>query len=144
MNIYLILAASFSVLIALLHLACVVFGAPMYRRLGAGDHVVRMVENENAQPAIAAIIVASGLMLCAYYALSAAGVSWMSGQQYPLRRVVLVLLILLLFARALAFPYMRPYFPGNSALFWWLSSILCLVLALLYVIGLYQVWDTLA
>lgn len=141
---YLVVAASLSVLIALLHLACLFIGTPMYRWLGAGDHVVRMAEKGDAQAAIAAAIVATGLMVCALYAFSAAGVSWMWAQQLPLRRTLLVLLSLLLFARALAFPYLRSYFPGNSELFWWSSSILCLLLALLYAIGLRQVWGGLA
>lgn len=142
MNIYLISAASLSALIALLHLACLFVGAPMYRWLGAGDHVVKMAESGKLQPAIAALMVTLGLMLYAFYALAAAGV-FGTLSALPLKRTLFSLLVVLLMVRALAFPYLRSYFPGNSELFWWSSSLLCLLLGLLYAVGVYQVWETL-
>jgi hypothetical protein len=35
---------------------------------------------------------------------------------------------------------LQPYFPGNSQLFWVVSSGFCLLLGGLHAIGLWQVW----
>lgn len=138
-NIYLTIAASFSLIAALLHFSCLFVGAPLFQFLGAGDLVVKMVERGHPYPMFVATFVGSALLVCAAYAYSAAGLI----MTLPWQKFVLVSLTIVLFARALAFPYLKPMFAGNSAMFWWLSSGLCFIFALLHAIGLLQVWGQL-
>lgn len=101
--------------------------------------VLKMLERGHRYPMIVATIVGSALLVCAAYAYSAAGLII----ALPGQRLVLIGLTVLLFARALAFPFLKPLFVGNSDLFWWLSSGLCFVFASLHAIGLMQVWSQL-
>lgn len=139
MNIYLFAAAVCTSIAALLHFACIVFGAPLFRILGAGDVVVKMVEQGHSHPKWMAFLVGSGLLICSAYALSAAGVL----KQLPLQRLVLCGLTLVLMARAMAFPWMKDFFQGNSEFFWWSSSAICLLMGLLHAVGVAQVWKNL-
>lgn len=138
-NFYLCIAAAMTFVAALLHFACLIWGAPLFRLLGAGEAVVAMLSRGHTQPLLMAAIVGSALLLCSAYALSAAGLI----MALPLRRLVLLGLIIVLLARGLVFPWLKPYFVGNSDLFWWISSAICLLLAAVHAIGLRQVWSEL-
>ena len=138
-NLFLLIAAGISVVAGLLHYACIIVGAPLYRILGAGEEMARLAEQGNSHPHIMALIVGSMLMVLAVFALSAAGVI----RALPLTRFVLCGFVLVLTLRALLFPFLQPYFPGNSDLFWWTSSAICFGYALVHAIGLRQVWDKL-
>jgi hypothetical protein len=139
-NPYLLIGAALSLIAALLHFACIIWGAPLFRLLGAGDAVVAMLNRGNTQPLIMAAIVGVVLLICSAYALSAAGLI----VNLPLRRLVLLGLICVLVMRGLAFPWLKPFFAGNSDLFWWISSVICLALAAVHAIGLNQVWSALS
>ena len=43
-NLFLVIGASLSAVAALLHLACIVFGAPMYLFMGAGKQIAAMAD----------------------------------------------------------------------------------------------------
>jgi len=139
-NPYLLIGAALSLIAALLHFACIIWGAPLFRLLGAGDAVVAMLKRGNTQPLIMAAIVGVVLLICSVYALSAAGLI----VNLPLRRLVLLGLICVLVMRGLAFPWLKPFFVGNSDMFWWISSAICLLLAAVHAIGLSQVWSALS
>ncbi|WP_395009223.1 hypothetical protein [Undibacterium sp.] len=139
MNIYLLAAAVCTSIAALLHFACIVFGAPLFRILGAGDVVVKMVEQGYSQPKWMAFFVGAALLICSAFTLSAAGVL----MQLPWQRFVLCGLAVVLIVRALAFPWMKEAFPGNSEFFWWSSSAICLLMGLLHAIGVAQLWKNL-
>lgn len=139
-NLYLCIAAAATFIAALLHFACIIWGAPVFRLLGAGDAVVAMLNRGHTQPLIIAAIVGIALLICSAYALSAAGVI----MALPLRRVILLGLIIVFVARGLAFPWLKPFFVGNSDMFWWISSAICLLLAAVHAIGLSQVWSELS
>ncbi|MFZ6816695.1 hypothetical protein [Undibacterium sp. Ji22W] len=139
LNIYLLLAAGFSVLAALLHFACLLFGAPLFRLLGAGDVAVKMLERGHSQPLLIAAAVGTALLISAAYASSAAGLI----MSLPCQRLVLIAVTVVLFVRALSFPVLKPLILGNSDLFWWISSGVCFVFASLHAIGLAQVWSQL-
>jgi hypothetical protein len=139
-NPYLLIGAALTLIAALLHFACIIWGAPLFRLLGAGDAVVAMLNRGNTQPLIMAAIVGVVLLICSAYALSAAGLI----VNLPLRRLVLLGLICVLVMRGLAFPWLKPFFAGNSDLFWWISSVICLTLAAVHAIGLNQVWSALS
>jgi hypothetical protein len=134
----LVAAACFDAVAAAAHLACIAVGAPAYRLMGAGEKVVRAVEAGKRQPALATWAVAGILAACAAYALSGAGVI----ARLPLTEVVLLLTGAAYLGRALAFPFLRRFFPGNSGLFWVVSSILCLLAGLAHLYGPVSRWST--
>jgi hypothetical protein len=99
--------------------------------MGAGTRAVQAVERGELRPHVAALVVGVVLLLVAAYALSGAGIL----PPFPLLRWVLGAFSLALLARALLFPILRPRFPGNSNLFWFMSSAACLTLGCLYLSG---------
>lgn len=139
-NQYLLVAAFGTFIAALLHFACIIWGAPLFRLLGAGEAVVAMLNRGHTQPLVMAAIVGVALLICSVYALSASGLI----MDLPLRRLVLIGLITVLVVRGLAFPWLKPFFVGNSDVFWWTSSAICLLLAAVHAIGLSQVWSELS
>ena len=125
------LAAASCLLAALLHFACIPWGAAGYRFLGAGDVVVNAVASGDWRSHISAVVVGTLLLALAAYALAGAGVI----RPLPFLRPVLLGFAAILLARAVAFPLLRPMFPGNSDLFWYVSSGLVGGLGLLFLLG---------
>ena len=128
-----------SALAAVAHLACILFGAPTYRFLGAGEHMVRAVKAGKLRPTLVTMAIASMLLVWAAYALSGAGVI----APLPATRVVLPAVCLVYLARAVGFPLLKPVFPENSNTFWWVSSGICLLLGMLHTFGIISQWSTL-
>jgi O-antigen ligase len=71
------------------------------------------------------------LLVWAWYALAGAGLVLSPPLLQPVHLVISAVLIL----RAIAFPLLRPVFPGNSELFWLVSSGFVGALGLLFLIG---------
>lgn len=138
-NRYLIVAAMFSGVAAILHLGCIVFGADWYRFLGTGEKIAQMAEAGDIYPTIVTLGISSVLTLWALYALSGAGVIF----RLPLLRLSLCCIAAIYSVRGIAFIPMMSLFPSNSLTFWLTSSIICLLGGLLYVLGLKQAWSTL-
>ncbi len=139
MNLFLIIGASLSAIAALLHFSCVFWGAPGFRFLGAGDPVVQMVERGHRYPSFVAVVIGILLSIWALYALSGAGAI----KSLPFVREVLFIITVVYLIRAIAFPLLKPAFPGNSQAFWLITSGTCLVIGLFHAVGLKQVWSTL-
>jgi len=135
-NAFLLLGAALSAMAALLHVGCILFGAPWYRFFGAGERIARMAENGHWYPTLVTLFITTVLTFWSVYALSGAGVI----RRLPLVRMALCVITAIYLLRAVAFFALRPYFPGNSAAFWWWSSAVCLVLGLVHLVGLQQVW----
>ena len=135
----LVAAACFDAAAAAAHLACIAIGAPAYRFMGAGEKVARAVEAGKPEPALATWALAGILATGSAYALSGAGVV----ARLPLTRAVLLLVCAAYLGRALAFPWLRRFFPGNSGLFWIVSSGLCLLVGLAHLYGLASRWSLL-
>lgn len=93
--------------------------------------MARAVEAGKRKPALITLAIASILLLWALYAFSGAGII----PRLPLTKIALALISVVYLARAVAFPLLKPAFPENSRIFWWVSSSICLVLGLLYAIG---------
>lgn len=132
----LIVGAALSGAAAIAHLACIVIGAPAYRVMGAGERMARAAEAGKRQPTLVTLAIAGLLFLWAAYALAGAGV--IGG--LPLTRLALVLISAIYLTRALAFPLIKPAFPGNSETFWWVSSSICGVMGLLHAYGTWLRW----
>ena len=120
------LAAGLDALAALAHLACIALGAPAYRLMGAGERMARAAEAGQWRPTLLTLVIAAGLAAMAFYAGAAAA----QLAPLPLQRALLLVFAAVLLVRALAFPWLKPVFPDNSALFWRVSSGICLVMAL--------------
>jgi hypothetical protein len=135
----LVVAGIGSLAAALLHLACIVGGPRWYLALGAGQKMARMAEQGRWYPTLATLAIAAILVIWALYAWSAAGLV----QRLPLLRLGLCAITAFYLLRASAFLPLQAVFPGNSTLFWFVSSGVCLVLGLLHAVGLHQVWSRL-
>lgn len=133
----LVLGGVLSAIASVAHLACIVFGAPAYRFMGAGERMARAVEAGKIRPTLVTLAIASVLLVWAVYAFSGAGIA----PRLPSTKLALVLISAVYLARALAFPLLRPVFPENSTTFWLVSSGICLVLGLLYAAGVIAVWE---
>lgn len=125
------MAAAACVIAALLHFACLSWGANGYRFLGAGTKVARAVASGDWRPHASAVGVGALLLAWAWYALAGAGLAPSPPLLYPGLYAIAVVLI----GRAVAFPILRPRFPGNSERFWLVSSGLVGALGLLFLAG---------
>ena len=135
----LIIAGSLSAAAAVAHLACILLGPAAYRFMGAGEKMARAVEAKRLRPTLVTLGIACALFTWAAYAFSGAGVIG----QIPFAKVVLPAICVVYLARALAFPLLKPRFPGNSQTFWLVSSGICLVIGLAHVYGVVLQWPTL-
>lgn len=138
-NRFLITAGILSAIAALLHLGCIIFGAPWYRFLGAGEQMAQMAAIGHWYPTITTLIISSVLSVWSLYAFAGAGVIG----RLPFMRFVLCSTTVVFLLRGVAFAPLMTVFPGNSSTFWMVSSTTCLVLGIIYLIGLRQVWPRL-
>lgn len=130
-SLFLALAAVICTVAAILHFACIPWGAAGYRFLGAGEVVSNAVAEGDWRPHLSALVIGTLLLVAASYALSGAGMI----TSLPFLRMVLFGMAAVLIIRAVAFPLLRPMFPGNSDLFWLVSSGIVGVLGLLFLFG---------
>ncbi|MDP2562756.1 hypothetical protein [Psychrobium sp. 1_MG-2023] len=130
------LAAGLSALAALLHLGCIYFGASWYRLFGAGEQMALMAEQGSIQPAIITSFIAVVLFIWALYAMSGAGVI----KRLPLLRLGLSLITLIYLARGVAGFFFINNPIGRSPEFWIWSSVICLSVGLVHLIGLKKQW----
>lgn len=135
----LFIGALFSAAAALAHLACIVWGAPAYRFMGAGERMAHAVESGKLKPTVATFFITGILGVWAAYALGGAGII----DRLPLSRVVLPAICAVYLGRSVAFPWLQPVFPENSRRFWLISSSICLVMGLVHLYGVVAVWDSL-
>ena len=138
-NAFLVLGAALSAIAAALHFACIFWGAPGFRFLGAGEPIAQMAERGHWYPSFIAFVIGALLMVWATYALSGAGLL----VKLPFVRLVLSTITGIYLLRALVFPLLKPAFPGNSDTFWMVTSGICLVIGLIHLVGLRQVWSQL-
>lgn len=136
----LVVAAMLSAIAALLHLACLIIGAPMFRLMGAGEQMAQLHLAGHWYPVAITSAIAVILLGWSLYALSGAGVI----RRLPLLRTVLTAVTCIYIARGVAFIPAMAYFPGNSVTFWLVSSAICLLIGIVHLIGLRQVWDRLS
>lgn len=134
----LVVAAVLTLIAALMHLLVIVQGPRGYRWAGAGTRIVAAAQAGKQYPAAITGVICMVLMAWATYALSGAGVI----APLPLLRPVLVAVTSVFLLRALLGPLLL-IGNGRSARFVWVSSGLCLLYGLLYLIGLVQRWDVL-
>jgi len=138
-NYFLVTGAALSGVAALMHLGCIIFGAPWYRFLGAGEQMAQLDLAGHWYPKAATSVIIIVLSVWALYALSGAGVI----RKLPLVRLALCVITGIYLLRAVAFVPLQAYFPGNSMSFWLVSSAICLAIGVVHLLGLRQVWPSL-
>lgn len=138
-NGFLALGAILSAAAAALHFACLIWGAPLFRFLGAGESIAQMSEKGHWYANFMAFAIGVLLSVWAAYAFSGAGLL----MRLPFVKLVLCAITGAYFLRAVAFPLLKPAFPENSDTFWLVTSGICLLIALVHLAGLRQVWGQL-
>ena len=116
---------------AIAHLLCIIIGADAYLLMGAGQYVADAVRQGDTSPHITTASIASVLFVWS-------AIAWLASTNYqrvPVVRPLLLLIGSVLVLRGVLFVYLIPLFPGNSQTFWWVSSSLCGLLGLLYLVG---------
>ena len=136
MNVFLLAAGTLSAFAAILHLACIYFGAPWYRFFGAGEHMALLAEQGSSQPTVITSGIVVVLCLWSMYAFSAAGVIF----RLPLIRLALTLITLIYLTRGVAGFFLINSPMGRSPEFWLWSSAICLSFGVVHFIGLKQQW----
>ena len=138
-NRYLVAGGILSAIAALLHLGCILFGALWYRFFGAGERMAQMAAAGHWYPAVAALMIAGILSVWSLYAFSGAGVI----RRLPLLRWVLCAITGIYLLRGIGFIAIVANFPGNSAMFWIVSSAICLAIGIVHLIGVRKAWSCL-
>lgn len=138
-NGWLIAAGWLSIAAALLHLACIVGGAPWFRALGAGEEIARAAERGAMFPTVITLFIATVLFVWAAYAFSAAGLI----MRLPLVRTALVAIAVVLLVRGvLGFTPVFLPIPSLAFKFW--SAAICLGMGACFAFGTWQAWPTLS
>jgi len=132
MNIYLIISGTLSAIAALLHLACIYFGAPWYRLFGAGEQMALMAEQGSSYPTVITLFIFSVLSLWSAYAFSAAGLI----MRLPFIRLVMLLITLVYLIRGVAGFILVNNPMGRTPEFWLWSSGICLFIGIFHALGL--------
>ncbi len=137
MNIALVIAGFLSAIAAILHIGCILFGAPWYRFFGAGEQMAVLAEQGSIQPTIITSGIVLVLSVWSLYAFSAAGIIF----RLPFIRLVLILITLVYLARGIAGFFLISSPMGRSPDFWFWSSVICLSFGVIHLVGLKQQWS---
>lgn len=98
--------------------------------------MAQMAEAGHIYPTIVTLVIVALLTIWSLYALSGAGVIL----RLPLLRLALCIIAAIYLLRGMVFIFLMPMFPENSIAFWVISSAICIVLGLLYALGIRQSW----
>jgi hypothetical protein len=140
-NPFLLAGAAMSAIAALLHLGCIIFGPSWYRFFGAGEGMAQLAAAGSPVPARITVGIAAVLTLWSAYALSGAGVI----PRLPLLRIALCAIAGIYLLRGAAGFVLVAVAPGErSVAFWVWSSLICLGIGALYLVGTRQVWSQLS
>lgn len=140
-NNQLIIGGYLSFFAALLHVSCIFGGPDWYLFFGAGERMAQLAAQGDPYPTIVTLIVASILVGWGLYALSGAGVIF----KLPLLKTCLVLITAVYLVRGVA-GLIGPFFTSdpvvhqNSMTFWIVSSIICCIYGVFYLLGTAKLW----
>ena len=137
-NPYLLAGAALSAIAALLHLGCIYFGPPWYRFFGAGERMAQLSAAGHITPTLITLGIAAVLTTWSLYALSGAGVI----PRLPLIRAGLSVIAGVYLLRGVAGFVLAAVAPGERSVgFWVWSSLICLFIGALYLVGTRQAWS---
>lgn len=138
-NLALMIGAGLSVVAAALHIGVIMVGPRWYRLFGAGDRFVRAAQAGRIFPAVITAAISLVLFAWAAYALAGAGVI----SRLPLLRPALCAITLVYLLRGVAGPLALAG-TGRSTKFIAISSAISLGYGMIHLLGLLQMWDSLA
>ena len=138
-NTALLVAAGLNLLVALMHIGVIIKGPSWYHLFGAGERFVRAAKAGRRFPAVVTSGIALVLAAWSAYARSGAGVI----DPLPLLRPALCVITLVYLLRGMLGPFVLAG-TGRSTRFIMISSGICVVYGLVHLVGLVQVWNTLA
>lgn len=144
-NNQLIIAALCSFIASFLHIAIVFGGASWYRFFGAGERMAELAESGSNYPIIVTFSIAIVLFVWGLYGLSAADVI----AELPLTKFALVVITAIYLTRGAAgliLPFIssHPAITQNTTKFWLISSSVCLLFGIFYLLGTVKNWSHLA
>ena len=136
MNKYLLSGGTFSILVALLHVAIIFGGPDWYRFWGAGEQMATMEENGSLLPDLLTFFIVVIFLIWGLYAYSGAGLI----RRLPLLKTALILISSIFTIRGLVLVtyIFRPEHLSNFIL---LTSIVSLIAGLTHFIGTKQIWS---
>lgn len=142
---YFYIAAAFSFTISFLHVAIIWGGGDWYRVFGAGEELAIMAESGSLYPLFMTAVIAVIFSVWAFYALSGAGYI----NKLPLLKAVLCAITAIFIGRGLIgfiapFISTHPFVLGNSTTFWMYSSALCLIIGIVYLLGVVKNWQVMS
>lgn len=140
MNIWLINGAAFSALAALIHVGCIIFGASWYRFFGAGEQMAMWAEQGNIRSTVITSLIVAVLSTWSVYGLSGAGIIG----KMPLLRLGLCVITGIYLLRGCGGFLLISNPLGRTPEFWIWSSIICLGIGLIHLLGLKQAWGQLS
>jgi hypothetical protein len=119
----------------------VVLGGPdWYRLFGAGEAMAVLADRGSLRPALITLAIAGVLAVWATYAFSGAGLL----PALPWLKPVLIVIAAVYTLRGLVgfvLVFVAP--AGNSPAFWLWSSVICLAIGVVHIVGLAQRWTAL-
>ena len=139
MNSYFLIGGLLTSIAAVIHIGCIAFGASWYRFFGAGEKMAILSEQGGKQPTIITSGIVVVLTLWAWYAFSAAGY----GIKLPFIKLAIVTIASVFLLRGIIGFYFVQSPIGRTPEFWVWSSLICLLIGLMYALGLKQQWNTL-
>lgn len=140
-NPFLVAGAMLSAIAALLHLGCIFFGPSWYRFFGAGERMIQLSAAGSIVPTLITAGIAAVLALWSLYALSGAGVI----PRLPFVRLALCVITGIYLLRGLAGLVLAVVAPGDRGVaFWCWSSVICLSMGALYLVGIRRAWSQLS
>jgi hypothetical protein len=135
-NLWLLCGAVCSAIAGFAHLAIIFGGASWYRFFGAGEKMALAAAAGRWQPATIAFAIAITLFIWSAFALSGAGYL----PALPWRKWILVAVSAIYLLRGLAaIPWLFTA-RTHSTKFIVVSSVICLMIGLVHLLGLIQVW----
>jgi putative oxidoreductase len=135
MNKYLLSGGTFSILVALLHVAIIIGGPDWYRFWGAGEQMATLEENGSLLPDLLTFFIAIIFFIWGLYAYSGAGLI----RRLPLLKTGLVVISSIYTIRGLLL-FIDIFSPEHLTVFMLLTSIVSFIVGLTNFIGTKQVW----
>lgn len=141
---WLYIAGLLNFAIAIMHIAIIIGGPKWYRFFGAGERMARLAEEKSVLPALLTFTIAVILAIWGMYAWAVAGIL----PALPFQQFILAAITIVYFLRGfggLVLPFLsdHPYVRENSIGFWMFSSIICLIFAIVHLLGLMASWANL-
>ncbi|MBB1425082.1 hypothetical protein H5181_01265 [Shewanella sp. SG44-2] len=140
-NSLLVIAGCLSLFAALLHISCIFGGPDWYLFFGAGEQMAQMAAAGDIYPTIVTSVIAAVLCVWGLYAFSGAGLI----VKLPFLKTCLVLITAVYLIRGVAglivpFFTSAPEIHQNSMAFWLVSSTVCCIYGIYYLLGTKQLW----